>query len=213
MSVPQKSYEPRNIAAGDTLSWARYLSNFPASAGWQLTYELRGNGQAIEFESTANGDSHVILVPAATTALWLPAEYVMEGFAGNVASSERQRIFLNNLTVGINLETAPPDEDVKTHAQKMVEIIQGVQSGKNRHDILESDVEGTRIKRLSPKELRDEYNYWVQIRQTEIKAENSRNGRSNGRNRFTVFTGNGVASVGQFGALPPIFPFGGQNGC
>ena len=213
MSVPQKTYEPRVIAAGDTLSWTRYLSNFPASAGWQLTYELRGNGQAIEFTSTASGDSHVILVSASTTATWLPASYVMEGYAGNIASGERQRIFLNNLTVGINLPASAPDVDVKTHAQKMVELIQAVQSGKNRHDILESDVEGTRIKRLSPKELREEYNYWLQIRQNEVRVENSKNGRSNGRNRFAVFSGNGVASVGQFGALPPIFPFGGQNGC
>ncbi len=209
-----KNYEPIKITAGDTLTFQRSLGQFPASQGWQLIYALRGNGQDIEFTSTASGDSHVILVSAADTALWLPAEYVMEGFAENIASGERQRIYLNNLTVGINLPESAPDVDVKTHAQKMIELIQSVQSGKFKHDILESDVEGTRIKRMSPKELRDEYNYWLQIRQNEIKIANSRNGRSNGRNRYEVFTDPNGASIGQFGALPPIFPYsGGQNGC
>jgi len=68
MSIPIKNCEPIQITAGDTLSWQRSFSNYPASAGWQLTYELRGNGQAIEFSSTANGDTHVILVSAAITA-------------------------------------------------------------------------------------------------------------------------------------------------
>lgn len=213
MSVPIKSYEPNKIAAGDTLTWQRSFSDYPASAGWQLTYELRGGGQAIEFSSTASGDSHLISVSAADTATWLPAEYVMEGYAGNIATGQRARIFINNVTVAANLETAPPEADVKTHAQNMVELIQSVQLGKFSHDILQSDVEGTRILRLSPKELRDEYNYWVQIRSNEIKKANAANGRSNGRNRFTVFTDPNGASIGQFGVLPPIYPYGGSNGC
>ena len=211
MSVPIKNYEPIQIAAGDTLSWQRSLGNYPASQGWQLTYELRGNGQAIEFLSTANGDTHVILVTAATTATWIPGAYQMEGFAGNVSTGERERIYLNNLTVTPNLEGSAPDIDLRTQAQKMIQLIEAVQLGKATHDILESEVEGTRIKRLSPKELRDEYNYWKQIRQNEVKKENSKMGRSNGRNRYTVFTDPNQASVGQFGALPPIFPFGGGN--
>ena len=174
-----------------------------------LFRSLRGNGQQIEFSSIAKGDTHEINVPKGTTATWLPAEYIMEGFAGNVSTGERQRVYLNNLSVLENLETAAPDADQRTHAQKMVELIQAVQLGKSTHDILESDVEGTRIKRLSPKELRDEYNYWVQIRQNEVKKMNSESGRSNGRNRFTVFTDPSGASIGQFGALPPIFPYGG----
>lgn len=212
MSVPIRNYEPINFTAGDTLSFQRSLGNYPASGGWQLVYELRGNGQQIEFSSTANGNTHVINVAAALTALWLPSQYVMEGFAVNAGTSERERIYLNNLVITQNLQGSPADIDVKTHAQKMVELIQAVQLGKASHDIIESEVEATRIKRLSPKELRDEYNYWIQIRQNEIKVANSRAGRSNGRNRFTVFTDPSGGSIGQFGALPPIWPFGGGCG-
>ena len=214
MSVPKKNYEPIQISAGDTLSWQRSLGNYPASTGWQLVYEMRGGSQAIEFSSVANGDSHVINVPAATSAKWLAGQYILEGYATNINTGERERIYLNNLLVIANLQGAVGDIDVQTHAQKMVALIEAVQLGKATHDILESDVEQTRIKRLSPKELRDEYNYWKQIRQNEVRTANSRAGRSNGRNRFTVFSDPNGASIGQFGALPPIFPYGGgSNGC
>ena len=211
MAVPQQTFEPRQITAGDTLSWTRYFSNFPASAGWFLDYELRGEGQAISFQSTANGDSHVILVTAATTAVWLPQQYVFEGFAINTALAQRQRIFFNNLFIGINLPTSAADVDVKTHAQNMLELIESVQLGKYKNDILESDVEGTKIIRLSPSELRKEYLYWKNERMNEIRAANARAGRSNGRNRFEVFVDPAGGGAAQFGALPPpIWPFGGQ---
>jgi hypothetical protein len=209
MAVPQKQFEPIKINAGDTLSWIRFFSDYPASAGWQLVYEIRGQGQAIEFKSTASGDSHVILVASNVTLTWLPQSYVMVGYAENVATGERRQVYENSLTIAPNFENADPALDTRTHAQKMVELIQGVQLGKFKHDILESDVELTRIRRLTPKDLRDEYNYWVQIRSNEIKAENSKNGRSNQRNRFEVFVDPAVSSVGQFGALPPLFPYGG----
>jgi hypothetical protein len=201
-----RNYEPTEITAGDTLTFQRSIGKYPASAGWQLTYELRGRAQAIEFTSVASGDSHVITVPAATTASWLPGAYELEGYAGNIATGERERIFINNLTINRNLEGAAGDISVTTHAQRMIALIEAVQEGKATHDLLESEVEGTRIKRLSPKELREEYNYWKQMRQNEVRAADSLAGRSSGRNRFAVFTDPNGASIGQFGALPPIFP-------
>ena len=205
MIVP-KNYEPNQIVAGDTLTFQRSIGQFPASAGWQLTYELRGGGQVIQFSSVSSGDNHVVTVAAADTATWLPGDYTMEGYAVNTATSERQRIFINNVTISQNLVGSQPNVVVTTHAQRMIALIEAVQEGKATHDLLESEVEGTRIKRLSPKELRDEYNYWKQIRLGEIRKDNAANGRSNGRNRFAVFTDPNGASIGQFGALPPIFP-------
>ena len=211
MAVPQKNYEPITVVAGDTISFIRYLSNYLASAGWQLEYNLRGGAQAIQFLSTASGDSHSVIVAATVTETWLPGAYLMEGFAVNAGTGERERIYLNNLTITPDLSTAGGDEVVTTHAQRMIALIEGVQEEKFTHDILNSDVEGTRIMRLTPPQLREEYNYWIQIRSNEIKIANSKAGRSNGRNRFTVFTDPSGQAMGQFGALPPIFPFGGEQ--
>jgi hypothetical protein len=210
-AVPQKQYEPIQITAGDTLSWIRYFSDYPASAGWQLTYSIRGNGQQIDFSSTANGDSHVILVEAAVTATWLPAAYEMEGYAENIASALRERIYKNNLTISQNLEGSSGDTDTRTFAQKMLELTQKMLADALAHNVVESDVEGTRIKRMLEADLQKRYNYWLQIRGNEIKKENSQNGRSNGRNRLEVFVSPSGQSIGQFGALPPVWPFGGPQ--
>ena len=201
-----KNYEPIKFSAGDTLTFQRYLFKYLPSAGWQLVYEIRGQGLAIEFTSTAIGNNHVLTVPASTTVAWPPGTCEMEGYAVNSGTSERERIYINNLEILPNLQTPNPAIVVTTHAQRMITLIEAVQEGKATHDLLESDVEGTRIRRLSPKDLRDEYNYWKQIRLNEIRKANSAAGRSNGRNRFAVFTDPNGVSIGQFGALPPIFP-------
>jgi hypothetical protein len=207
--VPQKQYEPVAIVQGDTVSFTRYFGNFPASGGWSLLYTMTMAGQpAIEFTSTANGTAHVILVTAAVTETWTPGEYVLEGFAVNSGTSERQKVYQNYLKVTPDTATAT-DVNQTTHAQRMVALIESVQEGKFNHDILNSDVEGTRIMRLQPKELREEYLYWLQRRREEIHRANSLIGRSDGRNRFTVFTDPAGQGIGQFGALPPIFPYGG----
>lgn len=209
MAVPKKYHEPIQITAGDTLYWCRNFSDYPASGGWSLDYELRGGAQPISFQSVANGDEHDITVASAVTALWLPAQYIMEGYAINPGTSERERIYKNNVLVSLNYQGAAPDVVVTTHAQRMLSLIEAVQEGTATHDIIESDIEQTRIKKMSRKELRDEYNYWRSIRMNEIRVLNAKSGRSNGRNRYEVFVDPAGQTIGQFGALPPIFPYGG----
>ena len=63
---------------GFSLAFRRTLADYPASAGWVLKHRLllrSSAGTAIEFASTAEGDAHAIVVPAATTATWAPGQY------------------------------------------------------------------------------------------------------------------------------------------
>lgn len=187
MSVPVKTTEPLIIAAGDTIAFTRSLQDYPASAGWQLKYELRGVAMPIEFTSTASGDSHSVSVTASETSTWLAGDYTLAGYAVNSNTNERQQFYLNNCTVTANLVAAAGEESPKTHAQKMLALIEAVQLGKATHDIIESEIEQTKIKRLSPKELREERSYWQAERNREIAKANVLAGRSNGRNRYVTF--------------------------
>lgn len=207
MSVPVQTAEPLTFSAGDTVSFLKTLQDFPASSGWQIKYELTlATGAApIEFVSTAQADSHKILVAAATTAAWAAGDYVLSGYAVNSGTSERAQVYLNVCKVTANLQTSSASQE--THAQKMLRLIEAVQLGKATHDILESDIEQTRIKRLSPKELREERNYWLAERQREIQKANVAAGRSNGRNRYVAFVDPAGGGIGQFGASP-IYPLG-----
>jgi hypothetical protein len=206
MAIPPRSYEPNKLAQGDTISFIRSLGDYPATNGWNLTYELRGSGQVIEFSSTPSGDSHAVIVTAATTAGWIPFNHECEGYAINVGTGERSRIYHNYLLVVPNLQGSPADIDTSTHASRMLALIEAVQEGKFNHDLLSTEVEGTRILRLTPQQLREEYYFWKAERRREIRKANALAGRSDGRNRFVMFRDPAGGTVGQFGAMPPIYP-------
>ena len=66
--------EPTTVTAGTTLTWAADYPDYPASAGWQLSYTLTDGTIALAIvwttHVTASGDTFSISVPATATALW-----------------------------------------------------------------------------------------------------------------------------------------------
>ena len=67
MAEPQ-AYEPEKLTSGVTWKWKKTISDYPASE-WTLTYYLRKDGAtATSFSATADGDTHLVTVTAATTA-------------------------------------------------------------------------------------------------------------------------------------------------
>ena len=76
-----KSYEPEKVTAGVTWKWKKTFSDYPASE-WTLTYYLRKNGAtATSFNATADGDTHLVTVAAATTAAYASGIYDFIGWA------------------------------------------------------------------------------------------------------------------------------------
>ena len=74
MSEP-KSYEPEKLTAGVTWKWKKTISDYPASE-WTLTYYLRKDGAtATSFSATADGDTHLVTIAAATTAGYAAGVY------------------------------------------------------------------------------------------------------------------------------------------
>lgn len=57
---------------GDTLSFTTSLADYPASAGWVLTYRLvpRDAGDIIVLTCTASGADHLAAAAAAATTAW-----------------------------------------------------------------------------------------------------------------------------------------------
>ena len=195
--MQQRWREPEEIAAGDTLTFNRRLSDYPATDGWSLLYVLRGGAQDIEFTSTADLDTHSITVPAATTAAWLPADYILAGYAVN--ADQRFQVYEGPLTVAPNLPAAP-EQNVKTFAQQMVENLEAVMLGKAGGDLLESRIGETQFRYLSPEQLRVEHGYWVTVRNHELAMIRAASGRPTGRKIRPLFrVQSQQPSVGMFG--------------
>lgn len=180
MSDVVNDREPIYIAAGDTISFRRFLPDYSAVNGWQLVYEIRGNGQAIEFSSSADESEHVVTVSESVTAEWTPGNVTLAGYAVNVTASERHQIYLAPLKIGTDLQTAAANADTKTLAQKMIVQLGEVILKKADGDLLESQFGETRFKFMTMKEMRDELAYWKELRRNEIALARARNGMPTG---------------------------------
>lgn len=84
--------------AGDTLRYTVALADYPAGT-WTLSYRLTprtAGGTAYSFSATASGADHLVDVPAATTAAWVPGWYTLSAWVTSgaqrfqVASEQRQ---------------------------------------------------------------------------------------------------------------------------
>ena len=64
---------PDPITAGDAFAWKRSLSDYPASAGWVLSYALVKSSTQLTLQGSVDGDDHLISKTAADTAGYVPA--------------------------------------------------------------------------------------------------------------------------------------------
>lgn len=174
--------EPEIFVCGDTLLFERYLRDYLPSDGWSLLYEIRGGAsttnQPITFTSTASGDFHLIQVnnfAAEANA----GVYELVGYAVNGA--ERHQIYdgqLNLLPNGTSVDDSAP---VKTHAQKMIEMLEAGLERLAAHEIDESNVERAQFIRAKRLDLEKQLAINKEIRANELKMERIRNGQHSGQ--------------------------------
>ena len=102
--IPSK--EPSEIVAGDYLTWKISAGDFPASAGWVLTYALVKSGSLIEITATASGDDHLVAVAADTTKTWSAGAYKYQGYFTKAAERYMRR--QGTIEIKPNYAAQPP---------------------------------------------------------------------------------------------------------
>lgn len=148
--------EPTTVNAGDTWRWTRSLSDYPASAGWVLSYTLINAGAKITVNASASGDDHLVTVSAATTAGYTPGTYdwrARVSKAGEVFTVSEGRITVRNAYAGSTF-------DARSHARKTLDNIEAVIEGRATSATLEYEIAGRRMKYIPAAELlslRDKY--------------------------------------------------------
>lgn len=177
-----RTTEPTSLAAGDTAKWKRSLADYPASAGWTLTYTLVSATARITFAAQADGDDHLVAVPAVTTAGWAAATYTWRAQA-----SKAGEVY----TVGSGTITIEPAftaaTDARTHARRVLDAIEAVIEGRATSDVEEYQIAGRQLRYIPITELlalRDKYADSVK---REEAAARSANGLSDGRRVYVRF--------------------------
>ena len=116
-----KSYEPEKVTAGVTWKREKTFSDYSASE-WTLTYYLRKNGAtATSFSATADGDTHLVTVAAATTAAYASGIYDFIGWA--IKGTEKYEVFNAAIEILPN-PTNSSVYDPRSHARKVTELIE-----------------------------------------------------------------------------------------
>lgn len=119
-SIP--TTEPLALRAGDSATWRISLCDYPAGAGWVLSYALlSASAPKITFAAAADGDDHLVTLTAATTATWAAARYSMMATVSD--GTDRATVRLADIVVLPDL-TAAANYDGRSHARKMLEAIE-----------------------------------------------------------------------------------------
>ena len=112
--------EPSRVTAGDTITWTKALSDYPASAGWVLAYTLINSAAKITITATASGDDHLASVAAATSAAWAAGTYTWH--AAVTKATERYTVGTGQMVVAPNLAAAATF-DTRTSARIALDAV------------------------------------------------------------------------------------------
>lgn len=140
------SHEPQQVTANDTLAWRRRILKYAPSNGWSLSYVLAG--PAILNFTAANGPDDFIIDVAGPA---VPGEYILQGMASN--GTERHTIYKEPLNVLVDVSTMTTAYDARTPIKIILDSIDAALSGNAANVILEMEVDGTRIKKMTPQQL------------------------------------------------------------
>jgi hypothetical protein len=180
--------EPDTITAGDTATWRRSYSPFPASV-WTLTYCLAKRGgptdAPLTFSGTADGDEHLISVPRGTTATWPPGDYDGQGYVAD--GTQRFQVWRGTIKISPNF-AAGQIEDTRTPTRRIFEAVEFAIEKRSGKTLGEWTVESAAFKLIPIADLitlRDRY--FTLVRQ-EDEAAKVAAGQATGRRILTVFT-------------------------
>lgn len=150
MTAAIPTREPAELVAGDTWSWTRSLSDYPAGT-WTLTYYLRGQAGEISFSASASGTDHLVSVAKATTAGYKAGFYQWE--AAVTDGTTRTTVARGTLTVKPDPANTGAGLDARSHARKVLEAIEAVIEGRATKDQQEYSIGGRMLKRTALADL------------------------------------------------------------
>lgn len=118
MPADTPTIEPVRITAGDSAAWVRTFADYPASAGWVLTYTLINAQGKQTVAAAADGDAHRVTLAAAGTASWVPGVYAWT--AAVAMGSDRHTVAAGQIEVLPNFAAAA-QLDTRTPARKALD--------------------------------------------------------------------------------------------
>lgn len=148
MAIDTCNTEPISIIPGDTAKWTRRLANYPASAGWALSYELLNASHRYEIHAVGAGDEYRVVVSAQTTQTYASGSYDWRARVTN--ADEVYTVDTGRITVAPSFAAVG---DVRSHARRALDNIEAVLEGRATSATAEYEINGRRLKYIPLTEL------------------------------------------------------------
>lgn len=111
--------EPPFFHAGDTLKWQRSFPDYPASAGWTLSYRLVNSTGNISITATPSGDDHLVDLSSSTTATYPAGIYTWHAVV--TKAGERHTVGTGTITIKPNIADQVGGFDARSNAKKALD--------------------------------------------------------------------------------------------
>ena len=183
MAATVPTVEPDFLFQGDTLTFQKSLTDYPATDGWSLSYYFvatDGSGKAFNFSASSSGNNFLVSTPTSGFEIG-----TYQGRAKVTKDGESFTVWQGTIEILPNLEQGG---DLRSHARKTLDNIEAVIEGRANSTILDSTVNGTQLKRIPFSDLLDlQAVYKMKVRNEEVQAA-IRAGKPTGRTVFNTFT-------------------------
>lgn len=159
--------EPTSLQAGDTIRWQRLLPDYPASAGWVLSYRLINAQTRIDIVATADGDAHLVNIPTATSAGYTAGEYT--SIAQVTRGADRYTVGQGTIVIKPDWAAAADGADARTPAQRALADLRAALMRwlSTQGHVQEYEIAGRRMRFATVDEIRQR----IRIAEGEVARE------------------------------------------
>jgi len=188
LGIEYITVEPTQVYAGSTWRWKIALSDYPAGT-WALNYYFRENKGRYSFDITATADSTTHQIDYAKTDTDDIAPSIYSGQGWVTSGTQRYIVYDGTLEVLPDFNLQNTGQDLRSHAEKVLEQIKGAIEGRSWVDSSYS-IAGRSITKLTPLELIEAKDYYQKIVVTEQRKNRARQGMETGQTvRFNFKSG------------------------
>lgn len=155
MSAPIATTEPASIVPGDTVKWTKSLPDYPASAGWDLSYELVNSSNRITFSSTASGDLFTVTISATDSESYAAGLYAWRARVSH--AGEVVTVATGSLTIQAAFDAVI---DTRSAARRTLDAIEATLEGRATSATASYQIAGRQLAYIPIPELltlRDRY--------------------------------------------------------
>jgi hypothetical protein len=142
---------PQEITAGDAAAWRFFSSHFPADDGWEVSYALVNAGGRISFTATADGQTHLVNLDAATTSGWAAGDYHWQAYAAKGA--ERYTLDEGVIAIRPNFAAQTSGYDARPHVYIVRDALKAVAEDRATEAQSSMSIGGRTISEMLPAEI------------------------------------------------------------